>query len=249
MRMATASGKTTKNTPTRKRETGPKTADTSTGSYQAKDIEVLEGLEAVRRRPAMYIGTTDNRGLHHLLWELVDNSVDEFLAGETDRINVTLHKDGSSITVSDNGRGIPVDKHPKSKTSALELIMTTLHAGGKFTDKNYARSGGLHGVGSSVVNALSTELIVTVKRDGSEWMQAYNPYAQFLGGWYPGAGIEAYEAAMNATAAQFAGAGAGAFMPFRIPQMPQWNPQFYTPSFGGWYPGQGFESVVSALTG
>jgi DNA gyrase/topoisomerase IV subunit B len=172
--MATASGKTTKNTPTRKRETGPKTADTSTGSYQAKDIEVLEGLEAVRRRPAMYIGTTDNRGLHHLLWELVDNSVDEFLAGETDRINVTLHKDGSSITVSDNGRGIPVDKHPKSKTSALELIMTTLHAGGKFTDKNYARSGGLHGVGSSVVNALSTELIVTVKRDGSEWMQAYN---------------------------------------------------------------------------
>ena len=171
--MATASGKTTKKTSARKRDTDPQTSETSTGSYQAKDIEVLEGLEAVRRRPAMYIGTTDNRGLHHLLWELVDNSVDEFLAGETDRINVTLHKDGSSITVSDNGRGIPVDKHPKSKTSALELIMTTLHAGGKFSDKNYARSGGLHGVGSSVVNALSTELIATVKRDGNEWMQAY----------------------------------------------------------------------------
>merc|ERR1712224_623161 len=89
----------------------------------------------------------------------------------------------------------------------------------------------------------------TMPQTGFEWMQAYNPYAQFLGGWYPGAGIEAYEAAMNATAAQFAGAGAGGFMPFRIPQMPQWNPQFYTPSFGGWYPGQGFESVVSALTG
>ncbi|MEC9010320.1 MAG: DNA topoisomerase IV subunit B [Planctomycetota bacterium] len=171
--MATASGKTAKTTSARKQDTDPKTSETSTGSYQAKDIEVLEGLEAVRRRPAMYIGTTDNRGLHHLLWELVDNSVDEFLAGETDRINVTLHKDGSSITVSDNGRGIPVDKHPKSKTSALELIMTTLHAGGKFSDKNYARSGGLHGVGSSVVNALSTELIATVKRDGNEWMQAY----------------------------------------------------------------------------
>merc|ERR1712025_173131 len=89
----------------------------------------------------------------------------------------------------------------------------------------------------------------TMPQTGFEWMQAYNPYAQFLGGWYPGAGIKAYEAAMNATAAQFAGAGAGAFMPFRIPQMPQWNPQWYTPSFGGWYPGQGFESVVSALTG
>ena len=171
--MATASDKTAKTTSARKRDTDPKTSETSTGSYQAKDIEVLEGLEAVRRRPAMYIGTTDNRGLHHLLWEIVDNSVDEFLAGETDRINVTLHKDGSSITVSDNGRGIPVDQHPKSKTSALELIMTTLHAGGKFSDKNYARSGGLHGVGSSVVNALSTELIATVKRDGNEWMQAY----------------------------------------------------------------------------
>ncbi|MBQ17329.1 MAG: DNA topoisomerase IV subunit B [Planctomycetaceae bacterium] len=142
-------------------------------SYRAKDIEVLEGLEAVRRRPAMYIGTTDTRGLHHLLWEIVDNSVDEFLADETDRINVTLHEDGSSITVSDNGRGIPVDKHPKTKKSALELILTTLHAGGKFSDKNYARSGGLHGVGSSVVNALSAELIATVRREGHEWVQKY----------------------------------------------------------------------------
>ena len=143
------------------------------GSYQARDIEVLEGLEAVRRRPAMYIGTTDSRGLHPLLWELVDNSVDEFLAEETDRISITLHKDGSSITVSDNGRGIPVDKHPKTKASALELIMTTLHAGGKFSNKNYARSGGLHGVGSSVVNALSSQLVATVRRDGHEWMQTY----------------------------------------------------------------------------
>ncbi len=149
------------------------TATEKKSSYRARDIEVLEGLDAVRRRPAMYIGTTDTRGLHHLLWEIVDNSVDEFLAGETDRINVTLHEDGTSITVSDNGRGIPVDKHPKTKKSALELIMTTLHAGGKFSDKNYARSGGRHGVGSSVVNALSAELIATVRRDGHEWIQKY----------------------------------------------------------------------------
>jgi DNA gyrase subunit B len=143
------------------------------GSYRASDIEVLEGLEAVRRRPSMYIGGVDNKGLHHLLWELVDNAVDEFLAGEADRVIVTLHKDGSSATVADNGRGIPVDKHPKTKKSALELIFTTLHAGGKFSDKNYARSGGLHGVGSSVVNALASELVAVVHRDGSEWMQRY----------------------------------------------------------------------------
>jgi len=127
----------------------------SDNNYRAKDIEVLEGLEAVRRRPSMYIGGVDIRGLHHLLWEIVDNSVDEFLAGSATKVIVTLHKDGTSVTVADNGRGIPVDKHPKTKKSALELIMTTLHAGGKFSDKNYARSGGLHGVGSSVVNALS----------------------------------------------------------------------------------------------
>jgi len=136
------------------------------GSYRASDIEVLEGLEAVRRRPSMYIGGVDNKGLHHLLWELVDNAVDEFLAGEADRVIVTLHKDGNSATVADNGRGIPVDKHPKTKKSALELIFTTLHAGGKFSDKNYARSGGLHGVGSSVVNALASELVAVVHRDG-----------------------------------------------------------------------------------
>ena len=143
------------------------------GSYRAKDIEVLEGLEAVRRRPSMYIGGIDARGLHHLLWEVVDNAVDEYLAQAADHVVVMLHKDGASMTVTDNGRGIPVDKHPKTGKSALELIMTTLHAGGKFSDKNYARSGGLHGVGASVVNALSSELIVTVHRDGHEWTQRY----------------------------------------------------------------------------
>lgn len=143
------------------------------GRYAADDIEVLEGLEAVRRRPSMYIGGVDARGLHHLAWEIVDNSVDEYLAGACDRIVVTLHKDASSVTVEDNGRGIPVDKHRKLKKSALEIILTTLHAGGKFSDKNYARSGGLHGVGSSVVNALSEELVATVHRDGYEWQQRY----------------------------------------------------------------------------
>lgn len=141
--------------------------------YGADDIEVMEGLEAVRRRPSMYIGGVDARGLHHLLWEIIDNSVDEYLAGECDRVTVTLHKDGCSATVEDNGRGIPVDKHKKAKVSALELILTTLHAGGKFSNKNYARSGGLHGVGSSVVNALSEELVATVHRDGHEWQQRY----------------------------------------------------------------------------
>jgi len=143
------------------------------GSYGSADIEVLEGLEAVRRRPSMYIGGVDTRGLHHLLWEIVDNSVDEYLAEAADRITVTLHKDGSSLTVADNGRGIPVEKHPKLKRPALEVILTTLHAGGKFSDKNYARSGGLHGVGASVVNALSTELVATVHRDGYEWVQRF----------------------------------------------------------------------------
>jgi DNA gyrase subunit B len=148
-------------------------ATATPSQYSASDIEVLEGLEAVRRRPSMYIGGVDVRGLHHLLWEIVDNSVDEFLAGHADTIKVTLHKDAASMTVSDNGRGIPVDKHPKYKKSALEVILTTLHAGGKFSDKNYARSGGLHGVGSSVVNALSEEMVATVHRDGHEWVQRY----------------------------------------------------------------------------
>ncbi len=146
----------------------------SKSSYTGEDIEVLEGLEPVRRRPSMYIGGVDSRGLHHLVWEIVDNSVDEFLAGECDRITVTLHKDGSSCTVHDNGRGIPVDKHPKLKKSTLEVILTTLHAGAKFSDKNYTRSGGLHGVGASVVNALSSELIATVHRDGFEWTQTFH---------------------------------------------------------------------------
>ncbi len=148
-------------------------ATVTKSEYRAKDIEVLEGLEAVRRRPAMYIGDTTSRGLHHMVWEIVDNSVDEFLAGEADRVTVTLHADGCSITVTDNGRGIPVDKHPKLKKSALEVILTTLHAGGKFSNKNYVRSGGLHGVGASVVNALSEEFVATVRRDGYEWRQTY----------------------------------------------------------------------------
>jgi DNA gyrase subunit B len=142
-------------------------------SYTAEDIEVLEGLEPVRKRPSMYIGGTDARGLHHLIWEIVDNSVDEYLAEECDRIEVLLHKDLASITIIDNGRGIPVDVHPKTKKSALETILTTLHAGGKFSNKSYARSGGLHGVGSSVVTALSEELVATVHRDGHEWQQRF----------------------------------------------------------------------------
>ncbi len=146
----------------------------SNGSYSADDIDVLEGLEAVRMRPSMYIGGVDSKGLHHLLWEIVDNSVDEYLAGHCSDIKVTLHKDGCSCTVGDNGRGIPVDKHKKYKKSALEVILTVLHAGGKFSNKNYARAGGLHGVGSSVVNALSVEMTATVHRDGHEFFQAYS---------------------------------------------------------------------------
>jgi DNA gyrase subunit B len=145
----------------------------STASYTAADIELIEGLEAVRRRPSMYIGGVDARGLHHLLWEIVDNSVDEFLAGAATEIHVRLHKDGGSVTVEDNGRGIPVDTHPKTKKSALETILTTLHSGGKFSNKVYARSGGLHGVGSSVVNALSIEMEAVIHRDGYEWCQRY----------------------------------------------------------------------------
>jgi DNA topoisomerase IV B subunit len=143
-------------------------------SYTAKDILVLEGLEPVRRRPGMYIGGVDAAGLHHLLWEIVDNSVDEAMNGHADRITVVLHKDGSSATVTDNGRGIPVDRHAQYKKPALELILTTLHAGGKFEAKSYYHSGGLHGVGASVVNALSEKLVARVKREGAEWEQSFS---------------------------------------------------------------------------
>jgi DNA gyrase subunit B/topoisomerase-4 subunit B len=141
--------------------------------YTAADITVLEGLEPVRKRPGMYIGGVDSAGLHHLLWEIVDNSVDEAINGYADRITVTIHADGASATVADNGRGIPVDVHEKYRRPALELILTTLHAGGKFEAKNYLHSGGLHGVGASVVTALSEEMIATVRRDGCEWQQSF----------------------------------------------------------------------------
>ncbi|MBL8915690.1 MAG: type IIA DNA topoisomerase subunit B [Archangium sp.] len=134
--------------------------------YDAQEIEVLEGLEPVRQRPGMYIGGTGADGYHHLLWEIVDNSVDEVMNGHASKIVVTLHKSGTKATVLDDGRGIPVDMMSKYKKPALEVILTTLHSGGKFGKKNYTHSGGLHGVGSSVVNALSTELIAQVKRDG-----------------------------------------------------------------------------------
>jgi DNA gyrase subunit B/topoisomerase-4 subunit B len=142
-------------------------------NYTAKDITVLEGLEPVRKRPGMYIGGVGTAGLHHLVWEILDNAVDEAMNGYASNITVTLHKDGSSITVTDDGRGIPVDKHPKTKQSALEVIFTVLHAGGKFEQGNYKTAGGLHGVGASVVNALSKQLIATVKRDGAQWEMSF----------------------------------------------------------------------------
>jgi DNA gyrase subunit B len=142
-------------------------------NYTAKDITVLEGLEPVRKRPGMYIGGVGTAGLHHLVWEILDNAVDEAMNGFASNIHVELHKDGSSITVTDDGRGIPVDKHPTTKKSALEVIFTMLHAGGKFDQGNYKTAGGLHGVGASVVNALSSELRATVKRDGSSWEMTF----------------------------------------------------------------------------